>query len=167
VDAAAGDEQQLAEDDELLLRRALALARRARAAGNHPFGALLADGSGAVLLEAGNEVVSARDPTAHAELLLARAAGRRYAPDVLSACSLFSSTEPCAMCAGAAYWVGIGRVVYGLAEAQLLELTGAHGENPTMRLGCRPVFGAGQRATTVLGPALVAEARAVHEGFWG
>ncbi len=151
--------------DEAWLRAALELARRARARGNHPFGALLVGAGGATLLEAENTVVLERDPTGHAELNLVRRAGS-LAPEVLAAATLYSSTEPCAMCAGAIYWAGIGRVVYGLSEAGLLALTGAHEGNPTMRLGCRVVLGAGQRVVQVEGPALEDEARAVHDGFW-
>ncbi|MEH2595881.1 tRNA(Arg) A34 adenosine deaminase TadA [Bradyrhizobium sp. AZCC 1577] len=80
--------------------------------------------------------------------------------------TLYSSAEPCAMCAGAIYWAGIGRVVYGLSELRLRRLTGNHPENPTLDLPCREVFGSGQRATEVVGPLLEDEAAAVHDGVW-
>jgi tRNA(Arg) A34 adenosine deaminase TadA len=51
------------------------------------------------------------------------------------------------MCAGAIYWAGIGRLVYGLSEHRLKELTGNHPENPTLDLPCRQVFASGQRST--------------------
>ena len=70
------------------------------------------------------------------------------------------------MCAGAIYWCGIGRVVYGMAESSLLAITGDHAENPTLRLPCRVVFASGQRPIAVVGPALIDEAAAVHHGFW-
>ncbi len=70
------------------------------------------------------------------------------------------------MCSGAIYWSGIGRVVYALGEDQLLALTGADPENPTMALPCRQVFAAGQRLLPVVGPIELPEARAVHDGFW-
>ncbi|GAB2717199.1 tRNA-specific adenosine deaminase [Nocardia thraciensis] len=70
------------------------------------------------------------------------------------------------MCSGAIYWSGVGRVVYALGEDQLLELTGADPENPTMALPCRRVFAAGQRPVSVVGPVDLPEARAVHDGFW-
>jgi tRNA(Arg) A34 adenosine deaminase TadA len=84
----------------------------------------------------------------------------------LRAATLYSSAEPCAMCAGAAYWVGVGRVVYALSETSLYALTGAHPENPTLALPCRDVFAAGQRVIEVVGPLLEAEAAVPHEGFW-
>jgi tRNA(Arg) A34 adenosine deaminase TadA len=70
------------------------------------------------------------------------------------------------MCAGAIYWSGIGRVVYGLAETELIAITGNDAANPTLALPCREVFARGQRQVIVLGPLLTDEARAVHDGFW-
>jgi tRNA(Arg) A34 adenosine deaminase TadA len=70
------------------------------------------------------------------------------------------------MCAGAIYWSGVGRVVYGLTERGLLELTGSHAENPTLDLPCREVFARGHRRIVVVGPLLEDEAAKVHEGFW-
>ena len=153
-------------DDQSLLRQAIAVAARARKNGNHPFGALLLGPDGKVLAEAENQVTSQRDPTRHAELVLVSDVARRWPPEVLSKSTLYTSTEPCAMCAGAIYWAGIGRVVYGLPESALLELTGAHAENPTLSLPCREVFARGHGNIQVTGPLLEDEARAVHEGFW-
>ncbi len=153
-------------DDQILLRRAIAIAARARANGNHPFGALLAGPDGNIEAEAENQVVSQRDPTRHAELVLVSDVARRWPAEFLSGSSLYTSTEPCAMCAGAIYWAGIGRVVYALAESALLDLTGNHAENPTLDMPCRQVFACGHRDTEVTGPLLQDEARAVHEGFW-
>ncbi len=85
----------------------------------------------------------------------------------LKKATLYSSAEPCAMCAGAIYWSGISRVVYALSEEHLLTLTGNHPENPTLSLPCREVFARGQRAVEVAGPMLEDEAAKAHEGFWG
>jgi tRNA(Arg) A34 adenosine deaminase TadA len=154
-------------DDAVLLRRAFDVARRARAHGNHPFGAVLVGAGGEVLLEAENGYLPDRDMTAHAERLLATQASRAHRPDVLARCTLYSSAEPCAMCAAAAYWAGVGRVVYGLSEKRLRALTGNHAENPTLDLPCREVFASGQRRVEVVGPLLEDEAAALHEGVWG
>jgi tRNA(Arg) A34 adenosine deaminase TadA len=105
--------------------------------------------------------------TAHAERLLATAASRKFRPAELSRCTMYTSAEPCAMCAGAVYWAGIGRVVYGLSEARLKQITGSHEENPTLDLPCRMVFSAGQRKVEVIGPLLEDEAAAQHDGVWG
>lgn len=153
-------------DLDALLRRAVAVADRARAAGNHPFGALLVDADGQVLLEAENTVGTTRDVTGHAETNLVSMATRRFEAATLAAATLVTSCEPCAMCSGAIYWSGIGALVYGLSESGLLELTGDDPENPTMSLPCRTVLASGQRAITVTGPMLEAEAAASHAGFW-
>jgi tRNA(Arg) A34 adenosine deaminase TadA len=153
--------------DLTYLRRAIGLAARSRAAGNHPFGALVVAADGEVLAEAINRSVPGKgDPTGHAELEAVRTASAAHPPEALCAATLYSSAEPCAMCAGAVYWSGIGRVVYGLSEARLLALTGSHPENPTLALPCREVFARGQRAIEVIGPLLEDEAAAGHAGFW-
>ena len=153
-------------DHEKFLRRSFAVARRARSNGNHPFAAILVNAAGEVLLEAENGFLPDRDMTAHAERLLATQASKTFTPDVLSTCTLYSSAEPCAMCAGAIYWAGIGRVVYGLSERRLKTITGDHAENPTLDLPCRVVFGAGQRPIEVVGPLLEDEAAALQAGAW-
>ena len=152
-------------DHARYLRRAFRLAREARGSGNHPFGALLVAPDGLVLAEARNSVGSG-DCTGHAETNLMRLASLRFAPEVLASATLYTSTEPCAMCAGAIYWGGVPRVVYGLSERGLLALTGADPDNPTIDLPCREVFAHGQRPVEVIGPLLEEEAKALHEGFW-
>ena len=157
-----------ASRDETLLRRAFAVGAKAREGGDHPFGCLLAGPDGAVLMEQGNGYTSeGRDRTAHAERLLASRAARELPLEVLAKSTLYSSAEPCAMCAGAIYWAGIGRVVFGQSERALKAATGAHEENPTLDLPCRDVFAAGQRPTQVVGPLLEAEAAALQAGYWG
>ena len=156
----------MTNDDIRLLRLAIEVARRAREAGNHPFGAVLASSSGEVLLEAENSVTTEHDVTGHAELNLVRLASKAYEPDELAETTLYTSTEPCAMCAGGIYWSGIGRMVYALPESRLGEFTGADPENPTMHLSAKTVLAAGQRNIVVEGPADLPEAAEVHAGFW-
>jgi tRNA(Arg) A34 adenosine deaminase TadA len=148
------------------LRVSFEVARQSMSHGNHPFGALLVDEKGDVLIETENGFMPARDGTAHAERLLATQACRTLGRDVLAKATLYSSAEPCAMCAGAIYWAGIGRVVYGLSEQRLRTITGNHPENPTLDLPCRAVFDSGQRPTEVIGPLLEEEAAALHDGVW-
>jgi tRNA(Arg) A34 adenosine deaminase TadA len=154
------------ELDEYFLRRSFDVAGRAVAHGNHPFGAVLVDQNRNVLIEMENGYMPAHDATAHAERLIATQACTTLSGDVLRHATLYSSAEPCAMCAGAIYWSGIGRLVYGLSERRLRLLTGNHPENPTLDLPCREVFKRGQRPTEVIGPLLEDEAAAVHEGAW-
>jgi tRNA(Arg) A34 adenosine deaminase TadA len=146
------------------LRRADAVARRAMAMGRHPFGAVLVAPDGeTVLAEQGNI-----DTVHHAEATLARTASLNYPADYLAQCTLVTTFEPCAMCAGTVYWANIGRVVYGAEEAALLALTGDHPENPTLSLPCREVFARGQKAIEVIGPVaeVADEMIATHRGFW-
>jgi tRNA(Arg) A34 adenosine deaminase TadA len=152
--------------DEDFLRLTLDIARQARAAGNHPFGAILVGADETVLMEAGNAHGDAGDRTGHAERVLMTRAGIAYPAAFLAGCTLYTSAEPCPMCAGAAYWAGVGRVVYGLSEREMGSIIGPHPENLTMDLPCRVVLGAGQRSIEVVGPLLEEEARAVHDGFW-
>jgi tRNA(Arg) A34 adenosine deaminase TadA len=152
--------------DEHFLRRSFDVARRAVAHGNHPFGAILVDQNRNILIEVENGYMPARDGTAHAERLLATQACTTLDPNILKGATLYSSAEPCAMCAGAIYWAGIGRLVYGLSEHRMRGVTGNHPENPTLDLPCREVFRSGQRPTEVVGPLLEDEAEAVHAGVW-
>ena len=149
------------------LRLAFGVAESARTAGNHPFGAVLVGPEGSVWLEQGNGFASHDgDMTAHAERLLAGTASRRFGAALLRGCTIYVSAEPCAMCAGAIYWAGIGRVVFGQAEHDLKRQTGNHPENPTLALPCRAVFEAGQRLVEVVGPLLEDEAARLQDGFW-
>ena len=152
--------------DETLLRRSFDVARRAQEHGNHPFGAILVGPGGEVLIESENGYLPDRDMTAHAERLLASRASRAYRPDFLASCTLYSSAEPCAMCAGATYWAGIGRVVYALGERRLKEIIGNHPENPTLDVPCRVVLEGGQRRVEVVGPLLEDEGAALHLRAW-
>lgn len=147
------------------IRQALTVAQRSRQRGNHPFGALLVR-DGEVLLEAENSVETEHDCTGHAELNLMREASQAFDREFLSTCTLYTSTEPCAMCSGAIYWDNVRRVVYGLSEEGLLRLTGDNPSNPTMHLPCREVLQRGQYGIEVVGPLLEDEAAKVHEGFW-
>jgi tRNA(Arg) A34 adenosine deaminase TadA len=147
-----------------MLRCAQAVAQRALAKGKHPFGAVLvAADHETVLLEQGNV-----DTVNHAESALARVAAHRWDEATLWACTLVTTVEPCAMCAGTQYWAHIGRVVYGMEERELLALTGNHAENPTLDLPCREVFARGQKTIEVIGPVpeMREEIAALHRDFW-
>ena len=146
------------------LRRANAVAARAKSLGRHPFGAILVAPDGeTVLAEQGNV-----DTVNHAESVLARTVALNYSAEYLWQCTLVTTAEPCAMCAATQYWANIGRLVYGMAEARLLQLTGNHTENPTLDLPCRDVFSRGQKAIEVIGPVAEVEAEiaALHQEFW-
>lgn len=146
---------------ERWIRRAIKLVGEARERGDEPFGALLVRGD-ACILEARNAVITEGDVTQHAELRLVSKAWRLGDPAGLADTVLFTSTEPCAMCAGAIYWAGIPRVVFGLAASALEAMTGGSG----LHQPSRKVLGSASRAVLVEGPVLEREARSVHRGFW-
>ena len=146
------------------LRAANAVAQRALEAGHHPFGAVLVGPDHeTVLSEQGNV-----DTVNHAEAVLARMAALAWSADELWGCTLYTTVEPCCMCAGTLYWANIGRLVYGMDERRLLQFTGNHRQNPTMDLPCREVFVHGQKGIRVWGPmpAVEAEIAALHITFW-
>jgi len=148
------------------LRTAIEVAQKAREHGNHPFGAILVGENNEVLLQAENTVVTERDGTGHAETNLMRLATQHFPLEKLATCTLYTSTEPCAMCAGAIHWGNVRRIVYALGETELYELIGPSPDH--LLLPCREVFVHSQRHVEVIGPALElrVETRAVHEGFW-
>ena len=146
------------------LRASNAIAQRALDAGHHPFGALLvAPDHETVLIEQGNV-----DSVNHAEAVLARTAAQQFDAATLWGCTLYTTVEPCCMCAGTQYWAHIGGLVYGMEERRLLQLTGNHAENPTMDLPCREVFAHGQKNVRVWGPIAEVEEEiaALHIAFW-
>ncbi|KKK05837.1 cytidine deaminase [Micromonospora sp. HK10] len=133
----------MTETDERHLRRAVALAVTARDAGDGPFGSLLVDADGRVVAEEVNTERTDDDITAHPELKLARWAARNLGPDAAAVATLYTSCQPCAMCASAIERAGLGRVVYALSSDQLAEL--------------RPM--PPYAPVAYAGPALLAEAR--------
>lgn len=145
------------------IRAANAVALDAVVHGHHPFGAVLIGPDGSVLMRQGN-ISTVR----HAETELARRAADAFSREFLWTCTLVSTGEPCAMCAGTLYWANIGRLVYGYEEAKLLALTGDNPENPTMSLPTRDVLSSGQKKIEVHGPfhELEEELLAPHWSFW-
>ena len=155
--------------DKALLMRCVEIAREAVKKGNHPFGALLADKDGNILMEQGNEFQEGGSAY-HAETLLLLKAARRYSPEELSGCTLYSNFEPCCMCTGALYWTNVRRLVFGATEKELLLFTGDNEENPTFSLSSRDVVAHGQKEIEILGPtedkALLAAICSDHAEFW-
>ncbi|WP_420992097.1 nucleoside deaminase [Cupriavidus sp. 30B13] len=146
------------------LRRAQQVAQRAVELGHHPFGAILVGPDHeTVLLEQCNI-----DTVNHAESTLARVAATNYTPAFLWGCTLYTTVEPCCMCAGTAYWANIGCVVFGMTERDLLQCTGSHAENPTMSVPARYVFDHCQKAVELIGPVpeMEAEIAALQRQFW-
>lgn len=159
----------MTELDLRLLRRTKEIAHEAMERGNHPFGALLADKDGNVLMEQGN-AFSEGGSACHAETILLLKAAKTYSPEFLKSCTLYSNFEPCCMCTGALYWTNVGRLVFGATEKDLLKFTGDNEENPTFSLSSREVVSHGQKDIIIEGPvqdeAFLEEICRDHIGFW-
>lgn len=145
---------------EPFIRRSIELAEQAMAKGNQPFGACLVK-DGEVILTAENTIHSNHDKTQHAEANLASRASQTFDPETLGQATLYTSTEPCAMCAGAIFWAGIGRVVYGCSQEAFAAYAGKAIDIP-----CRLVFSYSHRPIEVVGPVLEEEALRVHQQYW-
>jgi len=112
----------LTPTDETLLRRAIDIAANAVTLGDAPYGSLLADAAGTILIEEHNTVRRDNDIAAHPELKLARWAARELSPEAAAGTTMYTSCQPCGMCTGGIVRSGLGRVVYALATEQLVEL---------------------------------------------
>lgn len=141
---------------------------QARSTGNTPFGAVLVDASGEIIMRQGNAEHDLHDATAHAEFVLASRASRTYDKQYLWGCTLYTTCEPCPMCTGGIYWANIGKIVFGITEERLLEMTGADDKNPTFHMGAEKIIAAGQKEIALEGPVpeMEEEIVAVHKGFW-
>jgi len=160
------EEVALDERDGRYLRQAIAWSRVARERGNRPFGAVVIADDGRVLAEAYCNTTETGDCTGHAETNAVRQLGQRVDRETLARATLYSSAEPCVMCAGAIFWSAIGRVVYGIDAVRLRVFRGERAEQRDAELSCRDVFAASPHAIDCIGPALIDESSAAHEGFW-
>ena len=163
----------MAEDDKLskldatLLRRAFALAGEARARGDRPFAAVIADETGKVLAEAGSTQGKGGGTLAHSEMNALHAVLRAGLPrDVLRAATIYSSGEPCAMCSAAIFYTGVGRAVYGLSAGAILHLRNAQPHTAGLSLSCRAVLDSAAERVDVIGPCLEDEGALPHQGYW-
>ena len=159
-------EQTLNDVDGRYLRQAITLADKARERGNRPFGALIVAADGRVLAEASNANGESGDCTAHAELSAIRLASPLHCRDALATATLYSSAEPCVMCAGAIFWSAIGRVVYGIDAERLRVFRGERLDQKDAELSCRDVFERSSHPIECIGPSLIAEASQSHQGGW-
>lgn len=159
-------EHTLNDVDGRYLRQAIALADKARERGNRPFGALIVAADGRVLAEAGNSNGESGDCTAHAELSAIRLASPLHGRQELASATLYSSAEPCVMCAGAIFWSAIGRVVYGIDAERLRVFRGERLDQKDAELSCRDVFDRSSHAIECIGPSLIDEASQSHQGGW-
>ena len=156
----------LSAQDGTYLRRAIEWSRTARERGNRPFGAVVVSADGQVLTEAYCNTSETGDCTGHAETNAVRDVSPRVGRDVLAKATIYSSGEPCVMCAGAIFWSGIQRVVFGIDAVSLRVFRGDVATQRDAELSCRDVFNASPHPIECIGPVLVDEASAPHVGFW-
>jgi tRNA(Arg) A34 adenosine deaminase TadA len=147
--------------DETHVREAIELARAAAANGNTPFGSLLVV-DGTVVRRSENTTLTDDDVTAHPELKLARWAARELDADELADCTMYTSTEPCEMCAAAIHYAGIDRVVFSVSGESLATLQ----ERAHSGVPCAEIVERKGGSTDVDGPVLEAEGLAVHEEYY-
>ena len=146
-------------DHESHVRRAIGLAREAADRDDRPFGSVLV-GDDTVVMAESNRVVTEDDVRRHPELHLAYRACRELTAAERAETVMYTSTEPCPMCAGGMRSAGFGRVVYSVGGDEIGEFVG---EAPPVRSAAIL-----DGVTEVVGPVLNEEGRAVHEAFgWG
>ncbi len=147
--------------DESYVRQAIDLAESAVANGNTPFGSLLVVDD-EVVRTAENTTLTDDDISAHPEFKLARWAARELEPDERAACTMYTSTEPCPMCASAIVYAGLGRVVYSVPVDSLAEIR----DGGVIELPCAEVVERADADTSVEGPVLEDEGLALHEDYF-
>lgn len=155
-------------DHLYFLRKCIKISESSKANGNTPFGCLIVDANGEIIIEHENIELTEKKCTGHAETAAMDYVSKRYSKEFLWKCTLYTTAEPCVMCSGAIYWGNLGRVVYGISEEKLLELTGNNEINPTFDLPCREIFKRGQKQIEVVGPfpQIEKEVIEVHKGYW-
>jgi tRNA(Arg) A34 adenosine deaminase TadA len=155
--------------DLALLRRAFALASEARARGDRPFAAIIARRDGTILAEGlSAQGRAGRGTLAHSEMMACQAVIDAKIPrEVLREAAIYSSGEPCAMCAAAIFYTGLGRAVYGLSAGAILHLRNATPATAGLSLSCRAVFETAAEPVEVVGPLLEEEGAVPHAGYWG
>ncbi len=109
-------------DDETYMRRAIELAREGgRAPGGNQIGCVIVL-NGKIIGEGHNEVDARHDPTAHAEIVSMRRAGKRLGTHEFRGATLYSTLQPCGMCSMASIWAKVGRIVYGAERHQVHDM---------------------------------------------
>ena len=150
----------MTKEDEKYMLIALDLARAAADHGNQPFGALVVM-DGKIITQAESTKITTQDISRHSELTVATRVAMMLDKEELKRCTLYTSTEPCAMCTGSIYWAGIGRMVYGCPNEDLGRISGDN-----LGITSREVLSTGTRKVEVVGPVLKEEAIKIHEDYW-
>ena len=139
------------------MRLAIDASRAALAQGDAPYGAVLVSAAGQVLLVAQNNQNTSGDCTGQAEMVLVRRAQAELGAHALRGATVYASGEPCAMCAGALFWAGVGEVVFAAAQPDMAAAAGG----ALLPARCADVLAAAEPPVPVMGGVLAAEALAV------
>ncbi len=150
------------KSDKEFVRMAIEIAKESKRKNNLPFGCVLINKSGEVILKGENTINTDNDCLAHAEINLIREASKIYDYSYLNDCSIYTSDEPCPMCTSAIYWSGIGKLVYGLSKTTYYKIVGRENPNWVFEMPVRELLEKGGRSLEVIGPLLEEEASILH-----
>jgi tRNA(Arg) A34 adenosine deaminase TadA len=159
-------ETAISNTDAMYLRDAIRMSQVAKQRGNRPYGAVIVSNGGAVLAEAYCHSTESGDCTGHAETTAIRMLNSKISKDELSSSTLYASAEPCVMCAGAIWWSGVQRVVFGIDTERQRIFNSDINDSRAIALTCRDIFSAATPAIECIGPALIEEASQAHESQW-
>lgn len=138
------------KDDKYYIRKAIELAYEAKEDGDNPFGSILVDSKGNILMEDKNTQITKNDITGHPELKIAQRAAAKYDEGFLKECTMYNSAEPCTMCTGAIFFSGIGRIVFGISKERMRELKNKGG--PGIKYSIHELLGTSGKDIEVVGP---------------
>lgn len=142
------------------MQQTIEIARKTAGTGQLPFAAILVRDD-RVLVEATNSVLATGDVTRHAVINLARAAQQQFSREDLQNCTIFCNCEPCPMCAGLIYWLGITNVVFGGSTKALQQICG-----PSIEMPCTEIFHCCHPAVEAIGPVAEEQVAELLMEFW-
>lgn len=152
----------MAQTHEHYIWRAIAVAKAAKLAGNLPYGCVLVDTDGRVVHAAMNTVLTKPDLIGHAEINLIQDVSKRFDIDFLKSCTIYTTDEPCSMCASAIYWAGIKRLVFGLSKRRYYQEFGRSNPDWDFEIAAHNILSKGARPTEIVGPILEDEVLKLH-----
>ncbi|WP_262911046.1 Atu1372/SO_1960 family protein [Tenacibaculum ovolyticum] len=153
------------ESHKEFISMAIEVAKSAKAKGNLPYGCVLVDETGEVIFKGENTINSDHDMLAHAEINILREAGKTYSHEELKSFTIYTSDEPCPMCASAIYWSGVGKLVYGLSKTEYYKIVGKKNPDWVFEMSARDVLSQGGRKVEVIGPIQEKEAAKLHKNL--
>ncbi len=145
------------------LHKAFEVAQRSIDKGNLPFGCILIGPDHEILLEGENTVVTANDAIGHCEINLVHQLSGKFELDFLQRCTVYATTEPCPMCAGAIFWSGIGKIVYALGKESFHHIARTQDPAHVLDMKAAELLQRGGRPVTILGPVMEEEAIRIYK----